>query len=157
MGLTYSSNFPTTPGALQTTFGGGNSEAFVANLNATGTGLLYSTYLGGSGNDDGNGIAVDSSGNAYVTGTTASTNFPTTPGALQTTPGSGFVAKLNTTGTAFLYSTFLVGGSYGIAVDSSGNAYITGAAGSNFSTTPRAVQTGYGGWASCAFVVQTEY
>jgi hypothetical protein len=88
-GSTDSSGFPTTPGAFQTTFGGGFSDRFVTKLNSAGSGLLYSTYLGGSGNDAGGDIAVDSSGNAYVAGVTGSSNFPTTPGAFQTTYGGG--------------------------------------------------------------------
>jgi hypothetical protein len=95
--------------------------------------LVYSTYLGGSGFDAGVGIAVDASGNAYVTGQTGSTNFPTTPGAFQTTYGGGsfdaFITKLNPTGTALVYSTYLGGSGddfgTGIAVDESGNAYVT--------------------------------
>jgi hypothetical protein len=95
-GVTFSSNFPTTTGALQTSSGGG-ADAFVSKLNATGTALLYSTFLGGSSTDQGTGIAVDGSGNAYVTGFTLSSNFPTTTGALQTSSGGGedaFVAKV---------------------------------------------------------------
>ncbi len=92
-GLTGSTDFPVTPGAFQTTFGGG-IDAFVTKLNPSGTVLVYSTYLGGSSNDYANGIAVDSAGNAYVTGDTSSTNFPTTPGAFQTTSGSSFVAEM---------------------------------------------------------------
>ena len=96
--------------------------------------LSYSTYLGGSGSDEGQGIAVDAAGNAYVTGLTQSTDFPTTPGAFQTTYGGGefdaFVTKLNPTGTALVYSTYLGGSGYdygrGIAVDTAGNAYVTG-------------------------------
>jgi hypothetical protein len=116
--------------------------------------LAYSTYLGGSGNDWGNGIAVDSSGNAYITGVTQSINFPTTPGAVQTMYGSGpsgggygevFISKLNASGTALVYSTYLGGSGYtvggtAIAVDASGDAYITGLAGSSFPTTPGAFQ-----------------
>ena len=83
-GDTLSTNFPTTAGAAQTTHAGGDNDAFVTTLDATGSGLVYSTYLGGSGLDWGNGIAVDGAG-AYVTGYTASTNFPTTAGAFQTT------------------------------------------------------------------------
>ena len=83
-GSTYSSDFPTTAGAFQTTLGG-DDDAFVTELNPTGSGLVYSTYLGGSGNDEGYPIAVDTSGNFYVTGLTYSSNFPTTPGAFQTT------------------------------------------------------------------------
>ena len=111
-GYTASTNFPTTPGAFQTTYGGGSDDAFVTKLNPTGTALVYSTYLGGTDSDGGYGIAVDSAGNAYVTGYTASTNFPTTPGAFQTTfggNGDAFVTKLNPTGTALVYSTYLGG------------------------------------------------
>src|SRR5947209_1276856 len=131
-GFTISTNFPTTPGAFQTTSGGG-FHAFVTKLNPTGSALVYSTYLGGSSNDQGRGIAVDPGGHAYATGATFSTNFPTTPGALQTTYGGGgdaFVTKLNPTGTGLVYSTYLGGSNddqgLGIAVDSSGHAYVTG-------------------------------
>ena len=112
-------------------------------LNATGTALVYSTYLGGNSNDYGRGIAVDGSGNAYVTGYTYSTNFPTTAGAFQTSHASdggdadAFVTKLNAGGAALVYSTYLGGngddGGFGIVVDSAGNAYVTGdTASSNF-------------------------
>ena len=81
-------DFPTTAGAFQTTYGGGRrNDAFVSKLNSSGSALVYSTYLGGSGDDVGHGIAVDSSGNAYVTGYTHSSDFPTTAGAFQTTLG----------------------------------------------------------------------
>ena len=83
-GGTTSTNFPTTAGAFQTSLGGCQYNAFVTKLNAGGTALVYSTYLGGNNYDDGTGIAVDGSGNAYVTGYTSSTNFPTTTGAFQT-------------------------------------------------------------------------
>ena len=100
-GRTWSDSFPTTPGAFQTT-PGGREDAFVSKLNANGSALLYSTYLGGSNNDVGRGIAVDASGNAYVTGYTGFTgsgsdDFPTTPGAFQATYGGNvdvFVAKI---------------------------------------------------------------
>ena len=88
-GYTTSTDFPTTAGAFQTTFGGGNDDAFVTKLNPTGTALVYSTYLGGTGYDQGAAIAVDTAGNAYVTGYTDSTDFPTTAGAFQTTYGGG--------------------------------------------------------------------
>ena len=81
-GQTRLSTLPTTPGAYQTAFGGGH-DAFVTKFNPTGSGLVYSTYLGGNDLDVGYGIAVDGSGNAYVTGYTQSTNFPTTSGAYQ--------------------------------------------------------------------------
>ncbi|MHB8628267.1 MAG: DUF7948 domain-containing protein [Aggregatilineales bacterium] len=96
-GYTSSANFPTTSGAAQTASGGGY-DAFVSELNAAGTALVYSTYLGGSGTDQAAGIAVDGSGNAYVTGYTDSADFPTTTGAYATTLGctgcsSSFVSK----------------------------------------------------------------
>jgi hypothetical protein len=108
--------------------------------------LVYSTYLGGNGFDQGYAIAVDSLGSAYVTGKTAAPNFPTTPGAFQTSFNGGdalFVAKLNPQGTALVYSTYINGASgNGIAVDSAGNAYVTGEASTlNFPTTPGAFQT----------------
>src|SRR5205814_8754446 len=151
-GETVSSNFPTTAGAFQTTFGGGvfgAGDAFVTKLNPTGSALVYSTYLGGSSSDAGSGIAVDAAGNAYVTGGTGSTDFPTTIGAFQTTKGGGFrdafVTKLNPTGSALVYSTYLGGSGddygYGIALDALGNAYVTGGTGStDFPTTPGAIQ-----------------
>jgi len=149
---TSSTNFPTTTGAFQTTYGGGFGEAFVTKLNPTGSALVYSTYLGGSGGESGRGIAVDTLGNAYVTGGTSSTDFPTTAGALKTTsPGGGaFVTKLNPTGSALVYSTYLGGSGndygYGIAVDTLGNAYMTGVTFStDFPTTPGAIQTTFGG------------
>src|SRR5439155_500280 len=113
-GRTQSTNFPTTAGAFQTT-GGGTEDAFVTKLNPTGSLLVYSTYLGGSGFDEGFGIAVDTLGNAYVTGLTLSTNFPTTAGAFQTTLGGtedAFVTKLNPTGTGLVYSTYLGGSDF---------------------------------------------
>jgi hypothetical protein len=108
--------------------------------------LVYSTYLGGNGFDQGYAIAVDSLGSAYVTGKTAAANFPTTAGAFQTSFDGGdalFVAKLNPQGTALVYSTYINGASgNGIAVDSAGNAYVTGEASTlNFPTTPGAFQT----------------
>ena len=96
-GVTGSTNFPTTAGAFQTTYGGGEFDAFVTKLNPTGTALVYSTYLGGTDADYGYGIASDPAGNAYVAGITFSSDFPTTAGAFQTIFGGGdsdaFVAK----------------------------------------------------------------
>jgi len=156
MGTTESSNFPTTSGAIQASSGGGESDIFIAKLNATGTALLYSTYLGGGATDSslGGAIAVDASGNAYVTGETSSANFPTTPGAFQTAYQGGlsdvFVAKLNTNGSALVYSTYLGTNKgeqgFGIAVDSAGGAYVTGTTfAENFPTTPGALQRVIGG------------
>ncbi len=141
-------SFQATAGAFQTqnssTISSGGPNAFVAKLNPTGTGLVYGTYLSGKGNTGarngtlGYAVAVDGSGNAYVTGRTDASNFPTTTGAFQTAlsaKASAFVAKLNPTGTALVYSTFL-GGSAGvapvrteghaIALDAAGNAYAGG-------------------------------
>src|SRR5262249_5109415 len=122
-GNTASTNFPTSSGSYQTTLSG-SSDAFVTELDVTGA-LVYSTYLGGSGADTGYGIAVDSSGNAYVTGQTSSSNFPTTSGPYQTSSGGGtdaFVTKLNSSGTALSYSTYLGGSGtdigHAIALDS---------------------------------------
>jgi len=152
-GNTHSTSFPTTPGAFRSASPGGNN-AFVTKLNPAGTApLLYSTYLGGSGDDDGRGIAVDGVGDAYVTGITNSTDFPTTTGAFQTTNGGGFdayVTKLNPAGSAPVYSTYL-GGSLtdfgqGIAVDAAGNAWVTGGTQStNFPTSPGAFRTALAG------------
>jgi Beta-propeller repeat len=129
-GSTGSLDFPMKKPA-QAAFGG-SGDAFVVKLSATGTALLYSTYLGGNASDIGNGIAVDDSGNAYVLGTTFSTNFPT-KAAFQSAKGAqqdAFLAKLNASGSSLAYSTFLGGNNVdegnGIAVDAAGNAYVTG-------------------------------
>jgi len=170
-GSTYSTDFPTTQGAFQTTnkaAANSDATAFVTVLNATGTALVYSTYLGGSGlssglpdsGDKGSAIAVDAVGNAYVTGSTYSTDFPLSQGAFQTTNkgaaksnGNAFITKLNPAGTALLYSTYLGGsgaqktvlsGDTGIAIslDASGEAYVAGRTfSSDFPTTAGAFQT----------------
>ncbi len=147
-GFTSSANYPTTAGTYQAALGGVNN-AFVTKLDPTGTALVYSTYLGGSSRDWGQGIAVDASGNVYVTGFSYSTDFPTTAGAFQTAFGAisnAFITKLNPTGTALVYSTYLggTGGDwgYGIAVNPVGNAYVTGYSQSpNFPITPGVYQT----------------
>jgi hypothetical protein len=134
-----------------------NPEVFVAKLNSTASELLYLVYLGGSGSAKGNAIAVDPSGNAYVTGVTSSPNFPVTPGALFTiAPGSqnAFVAKLNPTGV-LQYATYLGASGpdsgLGIAVDGTGAAYVTGQTASPaFPTTSGAFQTvNHGGFSDC--------
>src|SRR5712692_5194523 len=131
-GTTSSTNFPVTAGAFRTSLAG-SSDAFVAKLDPNGSSLIYSTYLGGSQADQGAGVAVDAAGSAYVTGTTASSGFPVTPGAFAMFLGGttdAFVAKLNAAGTGLSYATFLGGGGpdqgVGIAVDAFGNAYVTG-------------------------------
>jgi len=155
-GTTYSSDYPTTPGVLIGTYTCCFSEAFVTKLNATGDGLLYSTFLGGRGYEFGWGIRADAAGNAYVTGETNSTIFPTTPGAFDRWFNSYysstldypdvFVSKLNPTGTNFVYSTYVGGGGwdwpYALAIDAAGAAYVTGETNSsNFPVTPGANDT----------------
>jgi hypothetical protein len=115
-------------------------------VNAPGTALVYSSYLGGSAGDSGPGSAGDGAGNAYGTGQTGSTNFPTTAGAFQTTPGGSadtLVTKLNASDSGLAYSTFLGGaGGGGIAVDTAGTAYVTGETlSSSFPTTAGAFRT----------------
>ena len=131
-GITTSANFPVTPGAYQTR-SGGLEDAFAVKLNSAGA-LVYSTYLGAAGSDNAVAIAVDGLGNAFVAGYTGSFLYPVTPGVVQTTYGGGpfdaFVTKLNSSGTAALYSTVIGGNgsdlAYGIAVDRAGNAYLGG-------------------------------
>jgi hypothetical protein len=156
-GLTVSTNFPTPAGAFDMSFNG-VIDAFVTKLNPLGTGLVYSTYLGGSNDDRGFGIAADALGSAYVTGNTRSANFPTTAGAFDTTHNGddAFVTKLNALGTALVYSTFLGGGSAGngIALDASGAAYVTGfTSAGGVPTTPGAFDTTHNG-SSDAFVTK---
>lgn len=159
-GYTISTNFPTTVGAFQTT-NAGRADIFVAKLNLLATGLLYSTYLGGSGDDVGTGIAVGGSDNAYVIGYSTSPNYPTSVGAVQPASGGLFdavAAKLNPLGTALVYSTYLGGSEndsgQGIALDASGSAYLAGYTRSpNFPTTPGSFQTANAG-AYDAFVAK---
>jgi hypothetical protein len=158
----FNPGFPTTPGAFDTEYGPNSrieyNDSFVTKLNSTGSALVYSTYLGGIFYDYVRGIAVDNQGNAYVTGLTTSMNFPTTPGALDTTTRDSFnrfyafVTKLNTTGSALVYSTYLGGISLNgleegtdISVDDEGNAYVVGNTGStDFPVTPGAFDTSLG-------------
>lgn len=148
IGRTFSFNFPVTIDAFDTTYAN-SFDVTVTKLNASGSNIIYSTYVGGNSDDSGFGISIDSSGNAYITGLTSSNDYPTTAGAFQSIfPGSGdgFVTKLNTTGTALVYSTYLGGSSsdqsFAIAVDSSANAYVTGVTNStNFPITPGAFQS----------------
>jgi hypothetical protein len=149
-GMTNSSSFPTTPGAYDTSYNGywaSNSNVYVTKLNADGSALIYSTFIGGMNHDEGYAIALDDSENAYITGVTDSIDYPTTPGAYKTNLGGyndGFVTKLNANGSALVYSTYLGGrdddDGIGIAVDGSGNAYVTGLTYSdNFPTTAGAL------------------
>jgi hypothetical protein len=161
---TGTADFPTTAGAFQTTYGGGSaagSNGFVTKVNTTGSNLVYSSYLGGEKADVGVGIAVDSSDNAYVTGTTQSTQFPT-GNAFQTVlsgTSDAFVTEVNPSGNALVYSSYLGGNGDenfdattasffggGIAVDLSGNAHLTGSTTSTSGlATTGAQQASYGG------------
>jgi len=144
-GQTSSSNFITTAGVLQPAYSGGGNKVFVTKLNPDGA-LAYSTYLGGSGADVGTGIGVDGGNNAYVTGYTLSSNFPTVNAFQAVSHGNNeaFVSKLNPQGSALVYSTYLGGGSddlgTGIAVDAAGSAYVTGRTNSGDFPTLHAVQ-----------------
>ena len=159
-GTKSTSNFPTTATAYQKSFGGGSLDAFVFELASSGGTLTYSTYLGGSGDDVATGLALakDGSGDTFVVGTTGSSNFPTTVGSVQPTingNSNGFVTKLNSSGSApLVYSTYLGGGSgdfaSAVAVDSSNDAFVTGATqNATFPTTPGAFQTTCGTAANC--------
>ena len=165
-GATNSDDFPTTTGAFQETFVGATcrkfvyngtgiisivttyncSDVFVTKLNASGTALVYSTYIGGSAPDGASDIAVDSAGSVYVTGNTGSTDFPTVNPIQATNPGaSAFVTKLNAAGNGLVYSTYLNGSMgaqvSGIAVDTAGSAYVTGwTRSTDFPTTSGALE-----------------
>jgi len=183
-GSTENTSFPVTPGAFQTSNGSqsGNSNGFVTKLNASGSALVYSTYLGGSiGPSNGyldvaNGIAVDGSGNAYVVGQASSTNFPITTNAFQKVnnganagAANAFFTEINPTGSALVYSTYLGGsnksdegnqdGANAVALDRAGGVYLTGQAGSyNFPVTSAAFQPNVspGNYTQTAFVAKFE-
>ena len=138
VGTTQSLDFPTI-NAIDPTFDGGSLDVFVTKFNATGTAVIYSTYLGGDYTDFGYGIAVDGDGNAYVVGQTISSNFPLKnrfEGSHAHAEGyDAFVTKISPDGSQLVYSTYLGGsttdGGWGIAVDSSGSAYVTGTTGAS--------------------------
>ena len=147
-GRTASTVLPSTPGAFQTTLPGTSTSGFITKVSPDGATLIYSTYLGGSGSENCLGIALDTQGHAYVTGTTSSIDFPITPGAFQTTfiVDAAFITKLAVDGSSLVYSTFLGGSdydyAYSIAVDTLGHAFVTGDTNSSdFPVTPGAFQT----------------
>ena len=150
-GRTTSTNFPTlTP--LQALNGGGANDAFVAKINPPGVAIVYSTYLGGAGDDQGQGIAIDLARNTFVTGSTTSPNFPTRAQPVQAAlsgPSDAFVSKLNLAGSALIYSTYLGGVSadegFGIGVDLVGSAYVAGFTESDTFPLVNPFQTAFGG------------
>ncbi len=165
VGETRSPNFPTV-NSLDATHGGGQCvtgpcpDAFVAKLNASGTQLAFTTFLGGGDVEFGNGIALDRAGRIHLTGQTASDDFPVN-GLFQQKKGArdAFYSKLDNSGSTLLYSTFLGGNDsddgHGIAVDPSGNAYVAGETRStDFPVTTNALQTGHGGGALDGYVTK---
>jgi uncharacterized protein (TIGR03437 family) len=164
-GQTDSTNFPVTLGAVKTTGGGTRDSAFVSKLSPDGASLAFSTYLGGSGMDIGRGVAIDTSSNVYVTGSTRSRDFPVSPGALRAPADDivlaedAFVVKLNPSGTNVLYATLLGGkGSdigYAIATTAQGNAVVAGSTTSADWGSPGTCQPGYAG-AADAFVAKLD-
>jgi Beta-propeller repeat len=162
VGNTSSGDFPTTIGAFQNGYAGGKSDIFVLAYTPNGRNLLFSTMLGSHGTDEGNGIALDSLDNVYITGETDSDQYPVTGDAVQLNRFGGFdavVSILDPTGSQLLYSTFLGGSSddfgYGIALDASADIYLTGATSSfDFPIVQGALQSQPGGGNSDAFVAK---
>ena len=163
-GDTQSNDFP-THGAIQAALSG-TQDAFVAELNASGSALVYSTYLGGTQNDTGTGVAVDPNGNAFVTGSTSSTNFPNV-NATQTTFGGArdaFVTEINPAGSSILFSTFLGGsqdentlqgsGPLGAIAVTGGNIYVAGNTTSTDFPTKAARQPNFAAGGSDAMVAK---
>jgi hypothetical protein len=165
VGTTSSSDFPTTNGAFQTGYAGGNSDIFVLAYTPNGRNLLFSTMLGSHGTDEGNGIALDGVDNVYIIGETDSDQYPVTGDAVQLTRFGGFdvvVSVLDPTGSQLLYSTFLGGSGddfgYSIALDASADIYLTGAtSSSDFPIIRGAVQPQPGGGDSDAFVAKISF
>jgi uncharacterized protein (TIGR03437 family) len=158
-GVTASNNFPVSGSGFQATYQGGETDGFIIALNADGLTGFWGSYVGSSGDDILNSIALDSAGNIYVTGTTDGTTYPVTSTALQSTNGGGqdvVVTELNNSGSSVLYSTYMGGSGNdigrGITVGSNGNIYLAGITGSlNFPVTSGSYETTYGGGASDAF------
>jgi Bacterial Ig-like domain (group 3)/Beta-propeller repeat len=157
-GSTFSSDFPVTAGAFQTTYGGG-MDAFATKLSPSGSSMVYSTYLGGGASDQANGVAIDSDGNAYITGTTFSSDFPTVQPiqSTYTNGGDAFVTKLDSSGSALVYSTFLGGSDYnrgyGIAIDAARDAFVVGTTDWDSLPLVNPVQATFGGFFD-AFVAE---
>jgi hypothetical protein len=152
-GSTWSTAFPTTAGAHDTTHNG-LRDVYLSKLDATGTSLLFSTFLGGQGQDEATSLAVNQAGQAYLTGWTTSTNFPTTPTAFDPDHNGGtwdaFVTRFAADGGSLIFSTYFGGSgedrAEAIGLDASGRAYIAGStASSNLPVTPGALDPDYGG------------
>lgn len=145
-GATYSADFPITSLVFQTTnkgFSVVNPTAFVTEVNPTGSGLVFSTFLGGTGGDSAAGIALDGAGEVFLTGSTSSADFPVTSDAFQPNGNGTFVSEMSPNLAELDYSTFLGGsfGAAGIALDPAGNIYVAGGTGStDFPTTRDAFQ-----------------
>ena len=167
VGTTWSKDFPTTQGVFQRNLRG-KQDAFVAKLDAGGSGLLYSTYLGGQEDEEGWSIALDGEGNLYVTGNTRSKDFFVTPGALQQCLAGGadvFISKLDARASNLLYSTYLGGSADeyirddngNFALDAQGHLYVAGTTEShNFPTTPKAFQRNFAGGEADAFLAKLD-
>jgi hypothetical protein len=161
-GNTWTGDFPLTENAIQHRFGGGQSDAFICKLDPDGSGLLYSTLLGGKDRDRGYGIDVDNEGAAYVSGLTESDDFPVTPMAFQGVykgGNDGFACKLNPDGTSLIYCTFIGGKSWdwapSIIVDDLGCSHIVGSTGSeDFPITADAYQDSWAGNGSDIFILK---
>jgi hypothetical protein len=164
-GGTSSTNWPTTAGAFDTTFNGGSFDAFAAKLSSNGSSLLFSTYVGGGGDDGFAAVAIDASANVYLAGAATSSNFPTSATAFDRDNTSllsfpdAVVTKLSADGATLVYSTYLGGGfnlegGAAIAVDASGNAIVGGATNGGFPTTSGAFDTSYNGGPFDGFVTK---
>jgi uncharacterized repeat protein (TIGR01451 family) len=147
-----STDFPTTPGVIGSSYRGGDFDGVAFKLNPQGSGLTYSTFIGGEDNDSTEGVAVDANGNAYLTGGSRSQAFPVTVTAFQSSRSGdtdGYLMKLNSTATALMYSSYLGGAGTdrgsGVAIDANGNAYVAGYTGSPDFPTQDAFQNSSGG------------
>src|SRR5688572_15047622 len=158
-GSTRSTDFP-MQGAFQPNHLGGLNEAFVTKLSPSGDAIVFSSYLGGSGDDGAQGVVVDQAGRVYVAGYTASLDYPTASAAQASLAGDydAFVSVLTSSGSALEYSTYLGGSNsdYGhdIAVDSQANAYVTGQTAGGTFPTASAYQSSYGGGTSDGFITK---
>jgi hypothetical protein len=166
-GITTTDQFPITPGAFQQIFGGGIGDGFVVKVNASGTALVFGTFLGGAAFESPNDLVLDAGGNAYIVGSTESHDFPMRNALQPVHPGwgpgdqGGFVTKLRADGTDLVFSTYLGGGpldiAQGVALDALGNVYVAGVTqSSEFPITPGAAQPLPGDNRWCFFTICTD-